>query len=169
MPEPIPMRQVNSGPVTSIAASWATTAFQHVSLDESSPEPGSSAGARSLMSASSRSPVVSLPGKTVDDAKLPALDEASRLPPGGAWELVEPSEVQNAPVPEEARAGADALREDIDDVLHGASTVPFRRYISSRCRSVPAPIYNVPGLCALHPDVQRAFLPLPVTFTVHFP
>jgi hypothetical protein len=48
----------------------------------------------------------------------------SRLPPGGAWELVDPVvEEQEARLP--VRVGKEAIREDANDILRGRS-----RYMS---------------------------------------
>jgi hypothetical protein len=49
------------------------------------------------------------------------------LPPGGAWEIVEPSELNELHQPTNAeqeevqgvKVGKEAIREDIDDVLRG--------------------------------------------------
>jgi hypothetical protein len=44
----------------------------------------------------------------------------SRLPPGGAWELVDPVvEEQEIGLP--VRAGKEAIREDANDILRGRS------------------------------------------------
>jgi hypothetical protein len=42
----------------------------------------------------------------------------SKLPPGGAWELVDPVVEEEEMVPP-ARAGKEAIREDANDILRG--------------------------------------------------
>ena len=51
----------------------------------------------------------------------------SRLPPGGAWEIIEQvQEEKEAVIP--AKVGKEAIRENVDDILKGqSSSLSIRR------------------------------------------
>jgi len=46
----------------------------------------------------------------------------SKLPPGGAWELVDPV-VEEEEVVQPMRAGKEAIREDMDAILRGMAVL----------------------------------------------
>lgn len=118
--DPIPIR---NGPgreaSTSVSGSWASS-FQHVSHPSSS-SPHRAVPTKPSTSKSSPSAIGSslVPTPTMPMSVLPDVGGKSKLPPGGAWEIVEPSEVIE-PVPVEVKkVGKEALREDIEDILRG--------------------------------------------------
>ncbi|WVF65923.1 hypothetical protein IAT40_000661 [Kwoniella sp. CBS 6097] len=97
-----------------IASSWASTSYHHVS-PPSPTRPG-------LISTKtySEGTVPPPPGTALPDSPSRARGEGangSKLPPGGAWEIVEPAELREEEVAPPAKAGKEAVREDVEDIL----------------------------------------------------
>ncbi|KAL7418708.1 GTPase-activating protein [Cryptotrichosporon argae] len=106
---PIPIRQASDAASASamapaaagsISASWASASFHHVTPPS-----------RPTISAS----------KTYAPGTAPApggvVAPPSRLPPGGAWEIVESADAEASEVPAPAKVGKEAIRDDVEDVL----------------------------------------------------
>jgi hypothetical protein len=92
-----------------VSTSWASTSYQHVSH----PSPPS----RPALGSSKTYTGGAVPPKpgTVSNGST------SKLPPGGAWEIVEATEVQ-VQEPCLEKIGESAVREDLEDVLRGTSS-----------------------------------------------
>lgn len=103
----------------SIAASWASGSYQHISHPSSlSPNPIP----RPILTTSKTyaepttapppgtafSPINSSEGKT-----------ASKLPPGGSWEIVDQAELRETENAEPVTAGKEAVRGDMENILNG--------------------------------------------------
>jgi hypothetical protein len=94
-----------------VAASWASGSYQHVSHRPSlataktytegaiPPAPGTATATGSFGNGES---------------------SGSKLPPGGAWELIDPV-VEEDQVELPAKVGKEAIREDANDILRGRS------------------------------------------------
>lgn len=110
---PIPIQSQNhqrQGSGSSVvAASWASGSYQHVSY-----RPPLSTS-KTFTEGATPPP----PGTTIyPDMSSASIPSGSRLPPGGAWELVDPvQEEQERPVP--IKVGKEAIRENVDDILKG--------------------------------------------------
>ena len=104
-------RQSSTGSV--VAGSWASGSYQHVS----------------------HRPALNTSKTYTEGATPPPLgtgspatagghgeSSGSRLPPGGAWELVDPVVEEEEMVPP-VRAGKEAIREDVDAILRGMPLV----------------------------------------------
>ncbi|KAK8845567.1 hypothetical protein IAR55_006282 [Kwoniella newhampshirensis] len=119
---PVPVRgeaeQRPSVDTSSIAASWASTSYHHVSH----PSP-SSPTRPTLIPAKTYSEGVAppAPGTAVNGSPNRAVrninGSGSKLPPGGAWEIVEPSELQEEETLEPVKVGKEAVREDVEEIL----------------------------------------------------
>lgn len=97
------------------AQSWSSS-FQHVQAPIPSP------GSRPLLNSSktyTEGATPPAPGTAVNGTASGGLK--TRLPPGGAWELVEPSEAADTP-PQKLETGAEAVRRDVHDILTGVYT-----------------------------------------------
>lgn len=128
---PIPNRSRSTEGSSTVAASWASTSFQHVSHPSSSSPPSSNLRpALNTSKTYTDGAVPPAPGTTVkfaNGASGSSNGASSKLPPGGAWEIVEPSELNELHQPTNAeqeevqgvKVGKEAIREDIDDVLRG--------------------------------------------------
>lgn len=99
-------RQSSNGSV--VAASWASGSYQHISH-----RPAFNTSKTYTEGAIPPPPGTASLGDA-DQGK----SSVSALPPGGAWELVDPvvEEEYSAPPP---KAGKEAIREDADEILRG--------------------------------------------------
>lgn len=137
--KPIPIRRAPSPPTShsnpgsgSISTSWVSASF-HPTPSQNTPPGGygSSASAagptqRAVVGNNTAPPAVASSSPT-DEPKSPASPPASsdplapaptRLPPGGAWEIVETADAAEPPAPEGVK-GAEAVRPDAEDILRG--------------------------------------------------
>jgi hypothetical protein len=117
-PAPIPInakgngnghqRQSSNGSV--VAASWASGSYQHVSH-------------RPVLTTSKTYTEGAIPPPPGTASPTTATghgeSSGSKLPPGGAWELVDPV-VEDDEVAPPLRAGKEAIREDVDAILRGS-------------------------------------------------
>lgn len=107
-----------------VAASWTSGSFQHVTLSGSSDHPPHSRPtlptSKTYADATTAPPPGTfLPSSSQSKHAHPATNGESswsKLPPGGSWEIVEEAELRDEPV-EVIKAGKEALRVDIDDIL----------------------------------------------------
>ena len=125
IPAPVPIpppitRRRTSADSEVIAASWASTSYHHVA---SSPSSSPASVHRPQLSSS----------KTFTDGVTPpqpgthVRNEAGShgsgskpcLPPGGAWEMVEPADIKEELPVKPVVAGKEAVREDVEDILRG--------------------------------------------------
>lgn len=113
-PAPIPIRpngnghQRQSSTGSVVAASWASGSYQHISH-----RPALNTAKTYTEGATPPTPGTASPTTATGNGE----SSGSKLPPGGAWELVEPVvEEDEAPPP---RAGKEAIREDVDAILRG--------------------------------------------------
>ena len=102
-------RQTSTGSV--VAASWASGSYQHVSH-----RPAFNTAKTYTEGAVPPTPGTGSPTTTMVHGE----SSVSRLPPGGAWELVDPV-VEEEEVILPVRAGKEAIREDADAILRGTS------------------------------------------------
>ncbi|WVR03599.1 hypothetical protein IAU60_000591 [Kwoniella sp. DSM 27419] len=114
---PIPTK---NGPVeddgTGAASSWASASFQHVTP----PSPARPALVSSKTVTEGVVPPAPGTSSSVspDRMKHSAVNgSGSRLPPGGAWEIVETTEVTQEEVVVPEKVGKEAVREDVEDVV----------------------------------------------------
>jgi hypothetical protein len=94
------------------AQSWSSS-FQHVQAPIPSP------GSRPHLSSSktyTEGAVPPAPGTTVNGTA--SSGTTTKLPPGGAWEMVEPSEATDTP-PQGQETGAEVVKADMRDILAG--------------------------------------------------
>ena len=121
----IPSRGESSSS-NNVAASWASTSYMHVS------RPSGSGGSRTRPHyASSKTytegvepppPGTSVPepaglaggvnGSTIAGGR-------SKLPPGGAWEIVDPVDLREENTTPPPKVGKEAIRPDAEDILKG--------------------------------------------------
>lgn len=99
-----------------IAASWTSTSYSHVAYPNSSPT-------RPVLPQSktfTEGVAPPTPGTSAMDGALRPYDHVhtggSRLPPGGAWEIVEPEEIIEEE-PELVKTGKEAVRVDVENIL----------------------------------------------------
>lgn len=117
---PIPINQSNNGnghqreesTGSMVAASWAFGSYQHVSH-------------RPVLNTSktyTEGAIPPAPG-TASPTTSKGFGESSgsKLPPGGAWELVDPVVDEEDEVVPPIRAGKEAIRDDVNDILRGRS------------------------------------------------
>ena len=124
VPAPIPIRtqshhRQDSGG-SAIAASWASGSYQHVSQ-----RPPLSASKTYTEGAPPPPPGTAIQSEPMEADSMSA--SGSRLPPGGAWEIIEQvQEEKEAVIP--AKVGKEAIRENVDDILKGqSSSLSIRR------------------------------------------
>ena len=119
---PIPPRSSTTELNVQVASSWASTSFQHVS-------PPSKPAHRPVLSPSktyAEGMPMPAPGTTVSSPTSPTrptngVATGSKLPPGGAWEVVESTEVKPDNVVHPVQVGKEAVRDDADEILKGWS------------------------------------------------
>ena len=119
---PIPTRATTNDVISAapIAASWASTSYQHISHPSPPHRPGLTSAKTYTETAS---PAAGLP---VNGAKAVANGVVgSRLSPGGAWEIVEPADVKDGEGGGgvTVKTGREAVRVDMEDVLRGSSAL----------------------------------------------
>lgn len=120
-----------------ISSSWASS-FQHVSLNSSPsrpalpssktytegappPQPGTS-----LATSTNGSPATATRGATGAGA--------SKLPPGGAWEIVESRDCElGEEVVSPPKVGPEAVRSDVDEILRGARARLLPPFLLAPC------------------------------------
>jgi len=117
--DPIPIRNGAAEASSSVSGSWASS-FQHVS------HPSSSSPHRNQPRVTNNKASPSTVSGQIGISPLPPISDTkpagqSKLPPGGAWEIVEPSEVVEPAVIEVPKVGKEAVRADIEDILRGKS------------------------------------------------
>ncbi|KAL1413223.1 GTPase-activating protein [Vanrija albida] len=109
---PIPILRAEASPpppaAGSISTSWVSASY-HPTPARGTP-PSGPAG-RALASSSGSGARAATP-PTETHAPAP-----TRLPPGGAWEIVETADAAEAPSTPTSKAGAEAVRPDADDIL----------------------------------------------------
>ncbi|WOO76910.1 GTPase-activating protein gyp1 [Vanrija pseudolonga] len=93
----------------SISTSWVSASY-HPTPARGTPPSGPAT--RALASSSGSQARVATPPPAEPHAPAP-----TRLPPGGAWEIVETADAAEAPSTPTAKAGAEAVRADADDIL----------------------------------------------------
>lgn len=124
VPAPIPIRsqshhRQDSGG-SNIAASWASGSYQHVSH-----RPTLSASKTYTEGAPPPPPGTAVHSEPMEPSSTSA--SGSRLPPGGAWEIIEPvHEVKEVVVP--VKVGKEAIRDNVDDILKGQSRLVVGEY-----------------------------------------
>ncbi|WRT63831.1 uncharacterized protein IL334_000756 [Kwoniella shivajii] len=100
-----------------VSASWNSTSYHHVS-------PPSPIVRPSLLQAKTytEGAIPPAPGTSIPDSYGGKSNgTGSKLPPGGAWEIVEPSEIRediqqgDLPIPE--KVGKEAVKDDVEDIL----------------------------------------------------
>ncbi|ORY25082.1 rab-GTPase-TBC domain-domain-containing protein [Naematelia encephala] len=118
---PIPIARKATADSTPVAASWASTSYQHVSHPSASTSSSRPALVGSKTFTGGAAPP--LPG-TSNGAGSPTLYKSpsdrpsgSKLPPGGAWEIVEESDVRIEEEVVPVKAGKESVREDVEDIL----------------------------------------------------
>lgn len=136
--QPIPIASRRSAPSPpaagsgSISTSWVSASFHPTPAHDTPPtaaSAGSSAGVALGSSANSAAPTTrALAHNTTLSVDSPNADSSAhtkpispaptRLPPGGAWEIVEPADLAEPTAPQHPQ-GAEAVRSDADDVLRG--------------------------------------------------
>jgi len=104
-------KQESTGSV--VAASWASGSYQHVSH-----RPALTSSKTYTEGAMPPPPGTGSPHATGQGESM-----ESRLPPGGAWELVDPVVEDEAPP---VRSGKEAIREDVEAILRGMWRVGSR-------------------------------------------
>jgi hypothetical protein len=116
---PIPIKSTTATTGQAVSSSWASS-FQHVSHPSStSPHRPVLPSAKTYTNgAPPPQPGTVLPG-TLGSGSDARSGGTAKLPPGGAWELVEPDDVTEKVVQEPVRKGKEAVRQDADDVLNG--------------------------------------------------
>ncbi|KIR75053.1 tbc1 domain family protein [Cryptococcus deuterogattii CA1014] len=99
-----------------IAASWTSTSYSHVAYPNSSPTRPALPQSKTF----TEGVAPPAPGTSATDCALRPYDHGhtggSRLPPGGAWEIVEPEEI----IEEEqelVKTGKEAVRVDVENIL----------------------------------------------------
>jgi len=96
-----------------IAASWASTSYQHISA----PSPPKRPGITTSKTYTDGAPPPA-PGTVINGSN--GLGGVARLPPGGAWEIVGTSDVREGEEEVEVvKVGKEAVREDVEDILRG--------------------------------------------------
>ncbi|WVW81810.1 hypothetical protein I302_103807 [Kwoniella bestiolae CBS 10118] len=113
--------RIEEGP---IIGSWASNSYHHVSP----PSPVKSARPNFQTSKTyTEGAVPPLPGTILSEGRYNASGPGSgsgsgsrsKLPPGGAWEIVEPSEIreqdEDVEIPE--KVGREAVKDDVEDIL----------------------------------------------------
>ena len=121
VPIPAPMtRRKTSADAEVVAASWTSTSYHHVpSSPSSSP---ASVHRPQLSSSKTYTDGVSPPepGTHVRNGKGSRRNDSKlNLPPGGAWEMVEPADIKEELPIKQVVAGKEAVREDVEDILRG--------------------------------------------------
>ncbi|KAK4685873.1 TBC1 domain family member 2, partial [Tremellales sp. Uapishka_1] len=120
--DPIPIRSDPQPKDHSISASWQSS-FQHVSLETSPNKYRPNLQA----SKSYSNGIATLPGTAAAVRLDEDTQKTTRLPPGGAWEIVEPEEGEEKVKREPAKTGKEAVREDVDDILRGRHIQTLQR------------------------------------------
>jgi len=107
----VPIPTQANGPSRSevnVAASWASTSYQHI-LAPSRP---------TMVAAKTYTDGVVLPSPgTVVNGR------SGKLPPGGAWEIVESADVREAEAVGPIKVGKEAVREDVEEILKGVGSL----------------------------------------------
>ncbi|WVQ93553.1 hypothetical protein IAU59_000628 [Kwoniella sp. CBS 9459] len=98
-----------------IASSWASTSFHHVS-PPSPTRPSLVPSKTYTEGAAPPPPGTGLPGSP-SRTRGEGGANGSKLPPGGAWEIVEPAELREEEFAPPAKVGKEAVREDVEDIL----------------------------------------------------
>ena len=121
-----------------VAASWASNSYQHISNPPSSPPqtvPEERESPKRPQFASSKTytegvkppaPGTNGVGTSGSGHGEVASGSKSALPPGGAWEMVEPSDIRDQGPVKPVVAGREAVRADVDDILNGGFQISFR-------------------------------------------
>ncbi|EIW73335.1 hypothetical protein TREMEDRAFT_70952 [Tremella mesenterica DSM 1558] len=111
-------RRKNSEGSTHVAASWASTSYHHVS------KPSSSSPQRpNFQTSKTITEGVPLPEPGTilngNGSQRSSTGKTSKLPPGGAWEIVERNDVEavQASIPP-PKVGKEALRENMVDIMN---------------------------------------------------
>ncbi|OCF31195.1 tbc1 domain family protein [Kwoniella heveanensis BCC8398] len=97
-----------------VSSSWASTSYHHVS------PPLPTRPALVPAKTYSEGTVPPPPGTVLPESPSKARGEranGSKLPPGGAWEIVEPAELREEEIAPPAKVGKEAVREDVEDIL----------------------------------------------------
>ncbi|WVQ76188.1 hypothetical protein IAR50_005850 [Cryptococcus sp. DSM 104548] len=104
-----------------IAGSWASTSYTHVGYPSTSPTRPTLQQAKTYSEGTSGP----APGTGASGPRASSSGPGvggSKLPPGGAWEIVEADEVEEDVIP--VKVGKEAVREDVEDILKGSLSRP---------------------------------------------
>ena len=106
---PISNKSSKNDSGSNVAASWASTSYHHVSTPSPPLRPGF-IGAKTYSDGTNPPAPGTLNGGGFGGAKLP---------PGGAWEIVESSEIREEEEVDLVKVGKEAVRVDVEDILNG--------------------------------------------------
>ncbi|TYJ54767.1 hypothetical protein B9479_004523 [Cryptococcus floricola] len=97
-----------------IAGSWASTSYTHVGYPSTSPTRPTLQQSKTYSEGTS-GPAPGTGGNGPRASSSGPGVGGSKLPPGGAWEIVEADEVEEEVIP--VKVGKEAVREDVEDIL----------------------------------------------------
>ena len=104
-----------------ISSSWASASYHHVPSSPASTTSPASLHRPQLSSSKSFTDGATppAPGTHLENDHKRNGSASRSLPPGGAWEIVEPAELKEEVPEPPAVAGKEAVREDIEEILKG--------------------------------------------------
>ena len=116
-----PKSEINGGS-DPVAASWASGSYQHISYPSSLSHNPLQRPVLITSKTYAEPTTAPPPGTSLSPSHVSDIKEsASKLPPGGSWEIVDQAELKEPEKAEPATAGKEALRGDMEDILNGSS------------------------------------------------
>ena len=113
---PILKKSHKPDPAGTIAASWASASYQYITAPSPPHRPVIITSKTYTDGAPPPPPGTLLNGSTKNTG--------AKLPPGGAWEVVETAEVKGEEKMEEpVKIGREAVREDVENILRGEAAI----------------------------------------------